>query len=180
MFWWCKTLCLKILFDRAHSVSANIQTTDGQWRVWCLSSCIAFVICAMFSGLVRMWVCPGLGISILHCLPIWNIWKQSTTVVLDITCSTTDSINLRILIGWHPSALRNWITILWFSLDRFTIWYTIFKLHCNFFFTSTRPVNCFVLHKCLPVHLQSTLPQQSHKLVLVVHVSQLKSIYKHL
>jgi hypothetical protein len=126
MFWWPKPLCLKIPFVCTHSVNVNIQTTDGQCTVWHLSSCVALMICAVFFGLVKTWACPGLGISILHYLPLWNIWEAIHYCCLWHTCSTVNSINLWILTGCHCSALRNWITI----------WYTIFKLHCNFFHTS--------------------------------------------
>jgi len=48
-----------------------------------------------------------------------------------ITCRTIDGIHLPKIFSSSSTAPRKWITVLWSFLNKFTTWYTTFRLHCN-------------------------------------------------
>ena len=97
-----------------------------------LSTPITLLSRLIFSTLLTMWSCPGLGMSVIQCLPIPNRQNQSNTIVSDTHLATQTA-------GWLPATLRSWINALWSWLDRLTMWYTIFQLRCNVACTSNLP-----------------------------------------
>jgi hypothetical protein len=108
---------------------------------WCVLSCTAFSTRSMFFVLETVWACLSVGISVVCCVPIWNI---------------TELIHYHHHLpvysaAWQTFILRNWMAALWFCLDGFAAGYTVFKLCCN------ECIDIFkyaVLGKCLPVCLQ--------------------------
>jgi hypothetical protein len=95
--------------------------------------------------------CPGLDMSALHCLPVQNRQNQSNTIVSDTHVALQTA-------GRYPATLRSWS---W--LDRFTSWYSIFKLRSNVVCTSCLPrwlysspqvsASVFTKSKTQPCHL---------------------------
>ena len=126
--------------------------------------------------LVIMWSCPGLGMSVVHCLPVKNRQNQYNPTFFDTHVAPQTA-------GWHPVSLRSWITALWFWLDRFTSCYTIFKLCCNIACTSYLPswlysspqvsASAFTQSKTklchLPYHISAMHRFQSH----ITHISSI-------
>lgn len=90
----------------------------------------------MFSGLAKIWACPGLDKYTVHCLFLQKIWSQSTYVFETHAGQQMAHIQLRTSACWEHSALRLWTTTLWSCLERFTTQCIIFKLHCNAVCTS--------------------------------------------
>jgi hypothetical protein len=105
-----------------------------------------------FSGLLTVWVCATIGMSVTHCLPVDNTQCQPTTAVINThVAPQMAQICLQISAGWHPSAPKNWILTFWSNLDSSNPWYTVFESYC----TVVHPVPCIVLHKCLSTCLPS-------------------------
>jgi len=48
-----------------------------------------------------------------------------------ITCRTTNGIQLPKLFSSSSPAPKKFITVLWYFLNKFTTWYTTFRLHCT-------------------------------------------------
>jgi hypothetical protein len=57
------------------------SSMDKARIVQCLSLHTSFWTCAMFFGLMTVWGCSCLGVSVIHCLSIQNIHCQFTAVV---------------------------------------------------------------------------------------------------
>lgn len=109
-----------------------------------------------FSLVVTMPACCGLGMTVICCLAVKNIWNQSNVPVLGTRAAQwTKSICRRISAGWHLSTPRNWNTAFWSCLDGFTTWHATFNLQCNAVQTNYSPGWLYCLHKCLLVCLPS-------------------------
>jgi hypothetical protein len=64
-------------------ITLLFDSTDREQTVRRLSSHTTFLIHAIFSRLVTMCACSGLGMPVVHCLPIQNRENQSNTIVFD-------------------------------------------------------------------------------------------------
>jgi len=75
-----KILCViyRIPYDCMHMPVYIFSASDRRRTVWCLSSCTKFLTYAVCFWLVTVWACSSLGMFVIHCLPVQNIWSQLT------------------------------------------------------------------------------------------------------
>jgi hypothetical protein len=89
-----------------HTITSNMITlifnsTNKEQTVGRPSTPTTFLIHVIFSRLLTMWACAGLGMCVVYFLPIQNRQNQSNTIVSDIHVAPQTA-------GWYP-ALRSWI-----------------------------------------------------------------------
>jgi hypothetical protein len=79
----CECACMCVIGDMRPSGKTPCDVQDSIWlhaharrTVWYLSSCTAFSTHAVCSRLVTVWACSSLGMFVIHCLPVQNIWSQ--------------------------------------------------------------------------------------------------------
>jgi hypothetical protein len=133
----------------------SLNSSDREWMVWYLSSCTALLTYEVFLGLATLWACPGLGKSIVHSQPI-QIKRQTTTTVFDV-CAAPKQHTCAYEFQ-HVNILSLWETD---SPPSDPVWMNsppgIPSTYCTVMLSilATHPVNCTVLHKCLPQCLPS-------------------------
>ena len=115
--------------------------------------------CAMFSGLLTMWVV--LGMLVVCWLPVQNIWSQTATVSFETHAAPYPAhihLNFSRFTSSHSKKLNHFPLALF---GVFIIWYAIINLHWNLVHTSysSRWLSCSAVSVNSQMH---TLPQQQH------------------
>jgi len=73
----------KIPYNHMQCVLFIFHSTDREWTVWSLSSCISYRIHTMSSRSATVWAYSSLGTSSTCRMPIWRTWSKSTITVFD-------------------------------------------------------------------------------------------------